>query len=58
MAYTTVEMAELQYPHRIESREMMPDSGGAGRWRGGYGIRTVQRVLDHSGPCGVRAVGW
>jgi N-methylhydantoinase B len=48
MAYTTVEMAELQYPHRIESRAMIPDSGGAGRWRGGCGIRTVLRVLDHT----------
>jgi N-methylhydantoinase B len=48
MAYTTVEMAELQYPHRIESREFQPDTGGAGQWRGGCGIRSVQRVLDHT----------
>lgn len=48
MAYTTVEMAELQYPHRIESREFIADSGGTGRWRGGCGIRSVQRILDHT----------
>jgi N-methylhydantoinase B len=48
MAYTTAEMAELQYPHLVESREFVPDSGGPGQWRGGCGIRSSLRVVNHT----------
>jgi N-methylhydantoinase B len=47
MAYTTAEMTEVQYPHRVEEREFITDSCGPGRWRGGMGIQTVLRMVDH-----------
>ena len=47
MAYTTVEMSEVQYPHFIEEREFIQDSCGPGRWRGGPGVKTVERMIDH-----------
>jgi N-methylhydantoinase B len=34
-----VEEMEIGYPVMITKYEMIPDSGGAGRWRGGLGIR-------------------
>jgi 5-oxoprolinase (ATP-hydrolysing) len=40
---TDPEVLELRFPVRLESYEIRPDSGGAGRWRGGDGgIRRVQ----------------
>lgn len=42
-----VEVCELQYPVRIGCTELIPDSGGAGRWRGGLGIRREYLILDH-----------
>ncbi len=47
MAYTTAEMTEVQYPHRVEEREFTTDSAGPGRWRGGLGVKSVLRVVDH-----------
>jgi N-methylhydantoinase B len=47
MAYTTAEMTEVQYPHRVEEREFITDSCGPGRWRGGMGVSTVLRIIDH-----------
>ncbi len=35
-----IEAMELKWPIRIESRELRQDSGGAGRYRGGLGLRT------------------
>lgn len=40
-----IEVIEASYPVRIERMEMMPDSGGAGRYRGGCGIRRDIRVF-------------
>ena len=34
------EMFELQTPHRLVRHEYLPDSAGAGRWRGGLGVET------------------
>lgn len=36
---TPVEAAELEHPVTIERYEFIPDSGGAGRWRGGLSTR-------------------
>lgn len=36
---TPVEAAELEYPVTIERYEFIPDSGGAGKWRGGLSLR-------------------
>ncbi|MDZ7840399.1 MAG: hydantoinase B/oxoprolinase family protein [Gammaproteobacteria bacterium] len=41
------EICERQYPIRIVSTELMPDSGGAGEFRGGLGMRRVYEFLDH-----------
>lgn len=36
---TPVEAAELEYPVMIERYELIPDSGGAGKYRGGLALR-------------------
>ena len=41
-----VEPVELRCPLIVEAVELIPDSGGAGRWRGGAGSRTTIRLLD------------
>ncbi|HEY8526697.1 MAG TPA: hydantoinase B/oxoprolinase family protein [Acidimicrobiales bacterium] len=41
-----VEPIEAAVPLRFEAVELIPDSGGAGRWRGGRGTRTVIELLD------------
>jgi N-methylhydantoinase B len=43
---TPVEILEMAFPVRIERYEVNPDSGGAGRYRGGCGSRRVWRMLD------------
>jgi N-methylhydantoinase B len=47
MMNTPVEMLEMAFPLRIEEYSLVPDSGGAGTWRGGLGARRVWRVLGH-----------
>ncbi len=42
---TPVEILEMAFPVRIERYEVNPDSGGAGRFRGGCGARRVWRML-------------
>ena len=43
-----VEALENEYPLLIERYELVPDSGGAGKWRGGLGLRRVYRPLGHT----------
>ena len=43
---TPVEIMETAFPVRIERYEINPDSGGAGRYRGGCGARRVWRMLE------------
>ena len=43
---TPVEILEMSFPVRVESYELRPDSGGAGRFRGGLGARRTWRVLE------------
>jgi N-methylhydantoinase B len=45
MRQSDVENFEISHPMLIESYEFLPDSAGAGRWRGGLGTRTVRQVL-------------
>ncbi|GAA2447762.1 hydantoinase B/oxoprolinase family protein [Actinomadura vinacea] len=40
------EPIEARLPVRVEEVSLIPDSGGAGRHRGGLGTRTVIRMLD------------
>ena len=44
-AILPAEIAELEYPFRIERSELVEGSGGAGRMRGGLGIRRDYRLL-------------
>lgn len=43
---TPVEVLEMAFPFRVERYEINPDSGGAGRWRGGCGSRRTWRMLE------------
>ena len=42
-----IEALENEYPLMIERYELVEDSGGAGTWRGGLGLRRVYRPLGH-----------
>jgi N-methylhydantoinase B len=42
-----IEVVEQRFPVRVERYELVPDSGGAGKRRGGLGIRRDHRVLGH-----------
>jgi len=42
-----VEAIELEYPLRVEEYSLVEDSGGAGRFRGGMGIRRTIRPVGH-----------
>jgi N-methylhydantoinase B len=41
-----IELQEALYPFRIEEMSLWQDSGGAGTFRGGLGIRKVYRMLE------------
>jgi hydantoinase/oxoprolinase-like protein len=41
-----VEPIEARLPVRVDEVSLIPDSGGAGRHRGGLGTRTVLRMLE------------
>lgn len=45
LSNTPVETLEAQHPVRVESYELVPDSCGAGRYRGGLGVTRSYRVL-------------
>ncbi|MBK9006947.1 MAG: hydantoinase B/oxoprolinase family protein [Anaerolineae bacterium] len=45
-ANTPIEILESDTPLLVERRELLMDSGGAGRFRGGLGTRTVFRIPD------------
>jgi len=42
-----VESIEQEYPLRVEEYSLVEDSGGAGRHRGGMGMRRVVTPVDH-----------
>lgn len=42
-----VEAIEMEYPLIVESYELVPDTGGAGRFRGGLALRRVVRPRGH-----------
>ena len=43
-----IEALETEYPLMIERYELVADSGGAGRYRGGLGIRRDYRPIGHA----------
>jgi N-methylhydantoinase B len=49
---TPVEIMETAFPVRIERYEVNPDSGGAGRYRGGCGAIRVWRMLESADATG------
>lgn len=56
---TPIEILEMSFPVRVESYELIPDSGGAGKYRGGLGARRTWRVLGnatHASVCSERAL--
>ena len=54
MMNTPIEILEMSFPLRVEEYALVPDSGGAGRWRGGLGARRVWRVLGRNARGGAR----
>jgi N-methylhydantoinase B len=42
-----VEAIEMEYPLRVEEYALVTDSGGAGRFRGGMGLRRRVRPVGH-----------
>ena len=51
MMNTPIEILEMSFPLRVEEYSLVPDSGGAGTWRGGLGVRRVWRVLELGRAC-------
>jgi N-methylhydantoinase B len=43
---TPIEILESEYPCRITRFDMVPDSGGAGQWRGGLALRREYELLE------------
>jgi N-methylhydantoinase B len=55
LSNTPVEVLERQHPVRIEDYSLVPDSGGAGRFRGGLGLRRSYRLLAEEAVLQLRA---
>jgi N-methylhydantoinase B len=47
-----VECLEAEHPLVVERYELVADSGGPGKWRGGMGIHRRVRVVDHEARTG------
>lgn len=45
----SAEVYETKFPVRIEEFSIRPDSGGAGRWRGGNGVVRSYRMMEDAG---------
>src|SRR5262249_15613158 len=43
---TPIEILESEYPCRIARFDLVPDSGGAGQWRGGLALRREYELLE------------
>ncbi len=46
MLNTPIEVLEMSFPLRVEEYSLVTDSGGAGTWRGGLGVRRSWRILE------------
>lgn len=55
LSNTPVEVLERQHPVRIEEYALVPDSGGAGRFRGGMGLARSYRLLAEEAVLQLRA---
>jgi N-methylhydantoinase B len=45
---TPIEILESEFPCRITRFELVPDSGGAGRWRGGLSLLREYELLENA----------
>lgn len=52
---TPIEILESEFPVRVERFELVPDSGGAGQWRGGLGYLRQYRILGEEATWSVRS---
>jgi N-methylhydantoinase B len=43
---TPIEILESEYPCRVACFDLVPDSGGAGQWRGGLSLRREYELLE------------
>src|SRR5258705_1509403 len=43
---TPIEILESEFPCRITRFDLVPDSGGAGQWRGGLAMRREYELLE------------
>ena len=50
-----IEIAELKYPLRYHRSELIPDSGGPGRFRGGLGTERIIEVLSDRARASIQA---
>ncbi len=50
-----VEVIEAEHPLRVEAYELIPDSGGAGKFRGGMGVRKRIKFLEEEAVLQVRS---
>ncbi|MGE7664873.1 hydantoinase B/oxoprolinase family protein [Ureibacillus composti] len=48
VAILPAEVCELSYQIRVRSTELIQDSGGPGKWRGGLGIRREYEILERT----------
>ncbi|MBH67716.1 MAG: 5-oxoprolinase [Rhodospirillaceae bacterium] len=55
LSNTPIETLEARQPLRIEEYSLIPDSGGAGKWRGGLGISRSYRLLADTATLQLRA---
>jgi len=46
----SIELIETRYPWRVEKYEMLKDSPGDGRWRGGHGVH-IEWISDNEPGC-------
>jgi N-methylhydantoinase B len=51
------ELYELVYPYTQLRYEYWPDSGGAGRWRGGLGVHAIWRIEAETALCATAGGG-
>lgn len=51
MMNTPVEILEMSFPLRVEEYALVPDTGGAGQWRGGLAAKRVWRILERDVHC-------
>ena len=55
MSNTPVEVLEAQHPIRIDEYGFVPDSAGAGKWRGGLGLRRRYTLLNEEATLQLRS---